>query len=194
MRPCGLTVLIVSLTQGIHRVGPGNGTLILRTARQGLAANVGHDLTIVVDRWSGEIRVGDDPADSSVEITAELPSLRVLEGSGGMKPLTDRDRGDIARNAHRQLDADRFPQARYVSTGASGTAEGGVLEGALALHGRERPLRLTVTALGEDRYRATGAVLQSDFGIKPYSAMLGALKLADAVQLEAELDLSGTEP
>jgi hypothetical protein len=36
----------------------------------------------------------------------------------------------------------------------------------------------------------SGIVRQSDHGIKPFSAFFGALKLADAVRVEAELDQS----
>ena len=39
-------------------------------------------------------------------------------------------------------------------------------------------------------YQATTTVRQTDFGIKPYSAFLGALKVADAVEVEVDLDLS----
>jgi hypothetical protein len=54
-----------------------------------------------------------------------------------------------------------------------------------------RPLRLDITALGGGRYQATARVQQSAYGIKPYSAFFGALKLRDAVEVEAEAGLSG---
>ena len=47
-----------------------------------------------------------------------------------------------------------------------------------------------MTEAGPGRYRATTTVRQTDFGIKPYSAFLGSLKVADAVQVEVNLDLS----
>ncbi|MEU8262674.1 YceI family protein [Micromonospora sp. NPDC048999] len=40
-----------------------------------------------------------------------------------------------------------------------------------------------------DRYRATAVVAQSAYGIKPYSAFLGALKVRDDVEVEIEVDL-----
>ena len=40
-----------------------------------------------------------------------------------------------------------------------------------------------------DRYRATTVVTQSAYGIKPYSAFLGALKVRDDVEVEIEVDL-----
>jgi hypothetical protein len=36
----------------------------------------------------------------------------------------------------------------------------------------------------------TTTVIQSEFGIKPYSAMLGALKVLDPVEIRAEVQLA----
>jgi polyisoprenoid-binding protein YceI len=173
-----------------HQVGPGSGTLLLRTSRQGLAAQAGHDLTIEVTRWSGEVYVAPDPAASTVTITAETGSLRVLSGSGGVKPLSEREKREIEQTARRLLDADRRPEAGFTSDTITPDGRGGgVVDGTLTLLGMARPLRIQITGFGEGRYRGTGRVVQSDYGIKPYTAFFGALKVADAVGVEAELDL-----
>jgi polyisoprenoid-binding protein YceI len=39
-------------------------------------------------------------------------------------------------------------------------------------------------------YRATTTIRQTEYGIKPYSAFLGSLKVADAVEVEIDIDLS----
>jgi hypothetical protein len=44
-----------------------------------------------------------------------------------------------------------------------------------------------VRQTGPDRYRATTTVRQTSFGIKPYSGFLGALRVSDAVELEADV-------
>lgn len=175
---------------GQYRVGPDRGRLILRTARQGFAAQAGHDLVIELTRWSGEVVLAADPAASTVSVTADIGSIAVREGTGGIKPLSDRDRREIAQTARKVLQVERHPQATFTSTSVSPDGAGGVLAGTLTLLGVERPLRLEVTDLGGGRYRATGQVMQSEYGIKPYTAFLGALKLADPVGVEAELDLS----
>jgi polyisoprenoid-binding protein YceI len=180
----------VSTAGNRYEVGPDRGTLLLRTSRAGLAARAGHDLEIEVTRWSGEITVADDPANSAVDVTARTDSLRVRTGTGGVKPLSERDKREIVHTAARLLDAGHSPEARFVSTTVTGDGGGGEIEGTLTLRGRERALRLTVTRLGDGRFRATGRVVQSEFGIEPYSAFLGALKLADPVDVHAEIDLS----
>lgn len=177
--------------QGSFRVGPQLGRLTLRTHRAGLAAQAGHDLTIELTRWEGDVVVGEDPATSSIDVTADTGSIRVVAGTGGVKPLSDRDKQEIARTARQVLDSDRAPEARFVSSGVSVDGSGGaVVDGTLTLLGTPHPFRLDVTDLGAGRYRGTGTVVQSEYGIKPYTAFFGALKVADRVEVEAELDLS----
>lgn len=178
--------------QGSHPIGPDSGSLVLRTTRQGLATKVGHDLTIEVTRWSGTVTVGADPAGTGIDVTAETGSLNVLRGTGGVKPLSDRDKEEIRGTAAKVLGADRTPTARFVATSADlGADGGGTVTGTLTLRDVSNDLTLTITPLGDNRFRATGTVVQTDFGIKLYSAFLGALKLADPVTVEAEVTLPG---
>jgi polyisoprenoid-binding protein YceI len=170
-----------------HQIGPETGMLVLRTTRQGLAAQVGHDLTIEIARWSGTVTMGDQ---TTFELTAELGSLRVLSGTGGVKPLSERDKREIAKNAAKTLQIDTYPELRFVSEQVTATGD---VAGSCTLHGTERPQRLEIMSLGNDRYRATGTIVQSEFGIKPYSGMFGALKVADEVSIEAEVDLSASD-
>ncbi len=174
-----------------RRVGPDRGRLLLRTTREGPAAQVGHDLTLEVGRWSGAVRATADPAAGSVEVTVELASLRVLAGSGGVRPLSERDKQEIVRTACRLLDTRRRPHARF---SCERVARSGVITGILSVRGETHPLELEITRLGEERYRATGIVVQSRYGIRPYTAFFGALRLADPVRVEAEVDLSHPEP
>jgi hypothetical protein len=60
----------------------------------------------------------------------------------------------------------------------------------LTINGRSRHVRLQVTAPGPGRYRGGLTVVQSEFGIKPYTGFFGALKLRDDVAVEFELDLT----
>jgi polyisoprenoid-binding protein YceI len=174
------------------QIGPDHGRLLLHTGRKGLAAQAGHDLTIEVTRWSGELVLAEDVTQSSVTVTAELGSLRVLEGRGGAISLSERDKREIASTARRLLNADRQPEARFTSTKITGDDHGGVVEGSLRMLGQDHPFTLKVVHPSEKTFTATGTVIQTEYGIKPYKAMFGALKLADPVGIEAELDLSGS--
>ena len=181
---------------GRHQLGPESGRLTLRTYRSGLAAQAGHDLTIDVTRWSGEL---DEPTGGgpggpgALDATIDLTSLDIREGRGGIKPLSDRDRRDITGQARKQLDTGHYPEASYAATGFTpDDAGGGAIDGTLTLHGQSRPLRLEVSKTGDGQYRATATVVQSQFGIKPYSGMFGALKLRDAVDVEVTVTLAAS--
>jgi polyisoprenoid-binding protein YceI len=176
------------------QIGPEQGRLLLRTGRKGFAAQAGHDLTIEVTRWSGELVVADDVTESTVTATAETGSLRVIESKGGALSLSERDKREIAVTARKLLNADRHPEVRFTSTKITPDDQGGgTVDGTLTLLGQDHPFQLKVSHPSEKVFRGTGTVVQSEYGIKPYTAMLGALKLADPVGVEAEIDLSGTD-
>ncbi len=83
---------------GTHRVGADNGTLQVRTYREGVAQNIGHDRVIDVGQWQATVEVREDGTVSAVALNADPRSLRVCGGFRGIKPLTDKDRGDIRKS------------------------------------------------------------------------------------------------
>ncbi len=184
----------MAIHAGRHQFGTEKGRITLRTSRDGLVAQAGHDLTIDAARWSGELVVADDLTPTSLVVKVDLGALVVRSGSGGIKPLTDRDKREIAVSARKVLTAERYPEATFTATSfdpaTGGATSGGTISGELTLAGKTRPARLQVTQTALGHYRATTTVRHTDFGIKPYSAFLGSLKVADAVEIEAELDLS----
>ena len=184
----------MAVTPGRHQLGPDHGRVILRTSRDGLAATAGHDLTIEAIRWSGVLTVNEDLSPADLDVRIDMGALVVREGTGGVKPLSDRDRREIAVTARKTLGADRYPEAVFAAstfTPATGARDGaGEISGTFTLHGETRPLRLQVSQTGPDRYHAEATVVQSEYGIKPYSGFLGALRVRDAVQVTIDVDLS----
>ena len=181
---------------GAFLLGPDSGRVLIKTGRAGLAARAGHDLTIEITRWTARVTIPSDGV-TSAEITAELDlgSLAVREGTGGAKPLSDRDRGEIVKTAGKILGAGAtasFASTRVVPA-ASGS--GGVIEGTLTLNGRSAPVTLQIVSPASDRYRGSATIKQTDFGITPYSGFFGALKLRDeiGVEFETDLDRAGRE-
>jgi len=181
----------MAVVAGRHQLGPGRGRILLRTFRDGLAAQAGHDLTVEATRWSGDLRVNDDLSPASLEVHIDLVALVVRDGTGGVKPLTDRDRREIAVTTRKVLRTDQHPEAVFAADSFRPAAGGGgEISGTLTLRGQERPLSLRVKQTGADRYYAETQIVQSDYGIKPYTAFLGALRVRDAVDVAVELDLS----
>jgi polyisoprenoid-binding protein YceI len=180
----------MAVAPGHHRLGPDNGRIVLRTFREGLGARAGHDLVIDVTRWSGELTVNDDKTLASIAATIDMNSWIVREGNGGIKPLTDRDRREITTTARRVLSVQQHPEAEFTAARLTPAGDGGgTLDGTFTLAGVARPLRLQVSQVAPDRYRATGTVVQSAYGIKPYTGFFGALKVRDAVDFEVEAEV-----
>lgn len=177
---------------GLYAFGAGQGRVTLLTARDGIAGQAGHDLTIGVGNWSAELTVAEDGSPAALSVTLDLTSLVVLAGTGGVKPLTDKDKREIAVKARNQLGADQHPEATFTAaTFEPGSDGGGFVPGMLTLGSATRPLRLHVKKAGEHRYHATAEVRQSEFGIKPYTAFLGALRVSDVVGVDVDVDLAG---
>jgi polyisoprenoid-binding protein YceI len=181
----------VSVPNGSYVVGPESGRLLVKTARTGLGAKAGHDLTIEVTRWRGKVAMdAADPANSSVTIEADIDSFEVREGAGGVKPLTDADRADIKNTLRTKvLNAARYPAIVFTSNRVSGTQESFRIDGELTIVGVTQP----ITVEGRvDAGRAVGSavVVQTRWGIKPYSALLGALKLRDEVEVRFDIGLT----
>ena len=172
---------------GRYQLGPQCGRVRARTFRTGLAQTAGHDLLLEFSRWDAELVVdADGPSAVSARINAD--SLKVLEGTGGVLPLNDDNRRDIGKTARQLLKVDRHPDLLFESHMPSG-ADGGGISGDLTVAGVSAPITLVVQATAPGHFRITGTVVQSDHGIKPYSAFLGALKLRDGVDVEIEVDL-----
>lgn len=175
----------MAFREGTYELGPQDGRLLVRTGRSGLGRRAGHDLTIEATRWTAAVEAREPLDASSVAVTVDVDGLKVLEGTGGVKPLTDDDRAEIEKNLRKVLDAGRHPQITFTSTGIVDDRE---IEGDLAIMGRVKPVRVRAVLDG-DRVRGGVTVTQSRWGIKPYSAFFGALRLADDVEVEFDIRL-----
>jgi hypothetical protein len=169
--------------------------VVLKTGRAGLAARAGHDLTLEVTRWSAQVEVPDDDAGgltaATVKAEFDLGSLEVREGTGGAKPLSDRDRADIKKQVGGILGTGpaSFASSKIVRFGSSG----GAVEGTFTLNGQSEPVRLQVSEPQPGRFRGSATVIQSALGIKPYVGFFGALKLKDEVGVEFEVTLPAAD-
>jgi polyisoprenoid-binding protein YceI len=168
---------------GTHRFGPDNAQLSVHTRRGGAAAKAGHDLVMYVTAWQGTLEAGEA---TSIELTADATSLRVHKGTGGMQALGEDDKANI----HQTIDDDVLKRRdiAFRSTAVRETAGGLAVEGELTLSGNTRPIAFDV-AVENGTLAATVVVKQTDWGMKPYSALFGALKVLDDVEVVLEAHL-----
>ncbi|MFI0373589.1 YceI family protein [Actinomadura sp. 1N219] len=174
----------MAVREGTYELGPDDGTLLVRTGRSGLGRRAGHDLTIAATRWTAAVEAREPLGDSSVRVIVEVDGLEVREGTGGVKPLTDQDRAEIRKTLREVLDARRYPEITFTSSAIGADA----IEGDLTIMGRVKPVRVRAVLDG-GRVRGGVTVPQSRWGIKPYSAFFGALRLADDVEIAFDIAL-----
>jgi len=149
----------------------------VQTRRGGAAAKAGHDLLLLVTAWEGTLTIGEDGAPAAAELTADATSLRVQSGSGGMKPLDESDKTNI----HQTID-DEVLQRRDIAY-RSIAIDGSRVEGELRLGERAQALALALDVGDDGAVSARATVTQSDWGMKPYSALFGTLKVLDEVEI-----------
>jgi polyisoprenoid-binding protein YceI len=169
--------------QGSYILGPDNGILSVRTGRTGAAAKAGHDLLIEVTDWKATLEIDEDPALTRVALEADATSLHVREGKGGMQALGADDRTSIRQTIDDEVL--KGTGIEFRSTAVQTDADGGrlMVRGELTLVGSTRPIAFDLIIGGDGRISASAVLKQTDWGIKPYSTLFGALKVADEVEV-----------
>jgi polyisoprenoid-binding protein YceI len=180
----------MTIKPGTYNLGPSDGTLQVKTGRQGMASKAGHDLTLEASNWKATVTVDAEPVQSEVKATIEPRSLEVVAATGGAKPVSDKDKKDIMKNIAGLLgnNSITFESTSVQPRGDSGATVLGNLS--IAGQSREVTLDLTVEPSGTGA-RLTGRVpiVQSNFGVKPFTAMMGALKVKDEVEVDLDVRL-----
>lgn len=162
-----------------------DGELLIRTGVTGRAARMGHRLTVAMTRWQATVHwAGTEPV--SAELSVETDSFEVLRGEGGVKSLSGPEKALVKSNAMKSLDSGRYPEIRFASGDIATTADGYRLAGTLHIKGRSREhvIDLRAEDLGDSwRMTAESSVRQSDYGIKPYSLLMGSMQVADDISV-----------
>jgi polyisoprenoid-binding protein YceI len=117
-----------------YRIDPRHSFVEFRIQHLGYSWLMGRFNTV-----SGEFsHDAANPTASTITVTIDTASVDTH--------LAERDKhlrsGDF-------LDVDQFPDATFESTGYTGSAESGTLEGKLTLHGVTRPIAIQVKKIGE---------------------------------------------
>ncbi|HWX98541.1 MAG TPA: YceI family protein [Mycobacterium sp.] len=167
----------------VWRLDASDGELLIRTGVKGRAARMGHRLTIVMTRWQATVSwAGAEPV--AAELAVETDSFDVLRGEGGVKGLSGPEKTLVRSNALKSLDAGRFPEIRFTTETIDKTDDGYRLTGKLHIRGKSRQhvIDLRTEDLGGSwRMSAESSVRQSDYGVKPYSLLMGSVQVADDV-------------
>ncbi len=147
-----------------------NATIEVWTTREGALSAVGHDLVLEATSF----QVGLDGTAITARVDAD--SLRVVgsveqDGSVNRPGLSGLERAKVEKSIVKDvLEAKKYPVIRF-----EGALDGDQITGEIDLHGVKRSLSVRVET--SDGYEGQMTLHQPDFGITPYKAFLGALKV-----------------
>ncbi|KXO89481.1 YceI family protein [Tsukamurella pseudospumae] len=165
------------------------GELEVHTGVAGRSARLGHRLLLAARAWQAVVQLdGERPV--ALAVTVRAGSLEVASGEGGLTPLSAPERAVATANAHRSLQVKKYPTIDVASDSIEESENGFRVAGTLTICGVARPCEFALEY--EDGSPAPTLavavpVRQTDFGIKPFSLMMGTLQVADEVTVIARV-------
>lgn len=188
---------------GAWRVDPAASSVRIYVFRDGAGAKFGHNHVLSVPRFEGYVLLPSDNARQAhfdlrvplTELVVDDPALRATTGGGfsGERSASDIDGTRVNMLGPKVLDAEKFPLMRLRSLRVEGDWPVLAAEVEITLHGvtRSQPVLLHVER-DEKQLKARGEFVlrQSDYGITPFSALGGIMKVADAVAVSFEVTAS----
>lgn len=168
-----------------NRLDPTGLTLDVCTRREGVLARVGHDLRI---RATG-VRLEHDASGLVVAVPVSglgVVAVRTPRGDDATK-LSSADRATIERHLREDvLDAASHPEiVASVRARAEGRAVAARI--VLVLRGSRQELDLTLHRSTDGAWAGAVTFAPSRFGIAPFRAMMGALRVADEVTTDVRV-------
>lgn len=153
-----------------------NAEALVFTFKDGLLSKIAHDLKLAIRRFEIDVSPG------SVRARFDTRSLVVVtpmkDGQDNPSALSDSDKAKIQEQiAADVLHSNQHPTAEFVSRSVTQRPDGGYsISGDLTLHGVTKPIDAETQA--NSGWQITRVELnQPDFGITPYKAMMGTLKI-----------------
>jgi hypothetical protein len=179
----------MGLESGTHTLGPGDGTLTVLTGKGGAAAKAGHNLVIEVARWSAKLEVAEG---ISMALMADPRSLRVVDGSGGISPLGDEEKQGIKQTIDEEVLKGLPIRFRSSSVHSAGSRLD--VQGELELMKVRHPIEFALNVGDDGRLTGSAMVKQTDWKMKPFSALFGTLKVADVVEVTIDALIPAVAP
>lgn len=184
----------------VYTLDPAASTVRIYAFRAGAAAKLGHNHVLSAPQFEGFVSLpGPGVAGARFDLQFRLDELEIdrseqRAGLGAAFATPIPPEAIAQTRAHLigddGLQASRFPLVRIHALQVSGEAPRCAAHVEIELHGQKRDVWLPLVAEGlPDKLAVTGSFVlrQSDFGVKPYSVLGGALAVQDEVVIEFRL-------
>ena len=192
-------VCLLAAASTVYSIDSSRSELVIKTTKEGIGAVFAHNHVVAATEMSGQVHY--DPSDlstASLSVTVKTGSLLVDDTAmrkkhGQAAPVPDGDRKKVTEEmkGEGQLDAAKFSTVEFTSKAFSRSASGAIsVTGAFTLHGVTRTITVPVTVTVADASVTGDGVIRfktSDYGIAPYSGILGTVKNRDEVELVMHL-------
>jgi polyisoprenoid-binding protein YceI len=178
----------------VYKVDKRASEILITVRRGGLMASLGHDHIVASHDLQGYILVNSDSAQNlacRADFYAPIAKLDVDNAELRAKAnlLSSPSAKDIAAttsNMFKSIEAVDFPFASLHSSDCLTALSGEKTEVILTIHGIEQKRHIAINVeQAENKIILSGrfSILQSDFGIEPFSIMNGLIKVEDKLQL-----------
>jgi len=176
-----------------YRVDSQASEVLIRVDPEGPMAQLGHSHVVGGPVLSGTIVSGSEIYDARLDLKIDAAALEVdrpeWRRALGLEAELDMDAIEGTRDnmrSERVLDVTRHPEIAIRSVAVAGPDWMPTVTVRIRLRGEVRELAVPVAVIVEGRrLQAIGRLelLQSDFGIEPFSAAGGALRVSDRVRI-----------
>jgi hypothetical protein len=179
----------------VYRILPEESLVLIHVTRTGAMKKLGHDHAVASEDVQGYIEINDDPSASRADVVLPLRNL-VIDKPEHRQQLgldTDPSESDVAgtySNMLKVLGPEFYPwvaiRAMIVSTDETGTSLGV----SITINGRAVELIVPVELeIEATRLVVSGrtTIKQSDFGLVPFQAAGGLLRVADELDMAFHL-------
>jgi polyisoprenoid-binding protein YceI len=180
----------------VYTVSSDASRLHILVYRGGKLARLGHNHVVTSRSISGRAWLHPEFERSGFELTVPVQSLivddpedRRAHGADFPLGISQKDIEGTKRNMLRPevLDGERYPTISIKCAEVKGTRDSPTVTARITIKEGTRDISVPVQiAIDGARLTATGEfdILQTDFGMKPFSVVLGALEVQDRLHLE----------
>ncbi len=183
----------------VYQVVPEESLIRILVYRGGTLASAGHNHVIASRNLNGKVYVHEQIARSGFELVMPValvevdpPELRSDEGSEFPPDVPESAKQGTRKNllSEALLDAERYPGVTISATGVEGTRESLQVTALVGIRDQQHEISVPVAVqYQEDRLRASGEfkVRQTELGLKPFSALMGALQVQDELKVKFDV-------
>jgi polyisoprenoid-binding protein YceI len=180
----------------VYEVNPRSSQLSILVFRGGKFARLGHNHVMTSQEVSGRVWVHPEFPRSGFELSFPVAQLVVDDAearraAGGDFPpdIPQSDKDGTRKNMLKPevLDGEHYPQVKLQAAKVGGTLQAPQVTARITIKDATREVEVPVqVAIEGAKLSASGEfdILQTEFGIKPFSVALGALEVQDRLHIK----------